>query len=159
MTKSTLDSMFKYYSKKTGIKIHPHMLKHTHATELAREYIGKDEQINWEYIYKRLVHSTVTTTMETYAHLVSDSTDKDCLRYDLDGDTQLFLDHRIAKIAKDLVIPLAHLKDVKGINIFEKAILRQKERVKDLPPSSDGFKYLFREIRMDNRGLGTGKPI
>jgi integrase/recombinase XerD len=69
MTKSTLDSMFKYYSKKTGIKIHPHMLRHTHATELAREYISKGEQINWEYISKRLGHSSITTTMEIYAHL------------------------------------------------------------------------------------------
>ena len=69
MTKSTLDSMFKYYSKKTKIKIHPHMLRHTHATELVREYISKGEQINWEYISKRLGHSTVTTTMEIYAHL------------------------------------------------------------------------------------------
>ena len=69
MTKSTLDSIFKYYSKKTGIKIHPHMLRHTHATELAREYISKGEQINWEYISKRLGHSSVTTTMEIYAHL------------------------------------------------------------------------------------------
>ena len=69
MTKSTLDSMFKYYSKKTQIKIHPHMLRHTHATELAREYISKGEQINWEYISKRLGHSSVTTTIETYAHL------------------------------------------------------------------------------------------
>ncbi|KXA09930.1 tyrosine-type recombinase/integrase [Clostridium perfringens] len=69
MTKSTLDSMFKYYSKKTGIKIHPHMLRHTHATELAREYLSKGEQINWEYISKRLGHSNVTTTMEIYAHL------------------------------------------------------------------------------------------
>lgn len=69
MTKSTLDSMFKYYSKKTGVKIHPHMLRHTHATELAREYISKGEQINWEYISKRIGHSSVTTTMEIYAHL------------------------------------------------------------------------------------------
>ena len=69
MTKSTLDSIFKYYSKKTKIKIHPHMLRHTHATELVREYISKGEQINWEYISKRLGHSTVTTTMEIYAHL------------------------------------------------------------------------------------------
>ena len=69
MTKSTLDSTFKYYSKKTKIKIRPHMLRHTHATELAREYISKGEQINWEYISKRLGHSSVTTTIETYAHL------------------------------------------------------------------------------------------
>jgi len=81
MTKSTLDSMFKYYSLKVfgfevknGKKVSkyhitPHMLRHTHATELAREYINKDEQINWEYISKRLGHSSVTTTMEIYAHL------------------------------------------------------------------------------------------
>ncbi|MFU7515735.1 tyrosine-type recombinase/integrase [Clostridium sp. HCS.1] len=81
MTKSTLDSMFKYYSLKVfgfevknGKKvpkyhITPHMLRHTHATELAREYINKGEQINWEYISKRLGHSSVTTTMEIYAHL------------------------------------------------------------------------------------------
>ena len=69
MTKSTLDSMFKYYSKKTQIKIHPHMLRHTHATELAREYISKGEPINWKYISERLGHSNVTTTMEIYAHL------------------------------------------------------------------------------------------
>ena len=69
MTKSTLDSIFKYRSKKTGIKLHPHMLRHTHATELAREYILKGEPINWEYISKRLGHASVTTTMEIYAHL------------------------------------------------------------------------------------------
>ena len=69
MTKSTLDSMFKYYSKKIEIKIHPHMLRHTHATELAREYISKGEPINWKYISERLGHSNVTTTMEIYAHL------------------------------------------------------------------------------------------
>lgn len=81
MTKSTLDSMFKYYSLKVfGFEIKnnkkvskyhitPHMLRHTHATELAREYINKGEQINWEYISKRLGHSNVTTTMDIYAHL------------------------------------------------------------------------------------------
>lgn len=69
MTKSTLDSMFKYYSKKTGVKIHPHQLRHTHATELARQYLNNGEPINWEYISKRLGHSSVTTTMDIYAHL------------------------------------------------------------------------------------------
>ena len=37
--------------------------------EKVREYISKGEQINSEYITKRLGHSTVTTTMEIYAHL------------------------------------------------------------------------------------------
>ncbi|MBZ9634884.1 site-specific integrase [Clostridium sp. FP1] len=54
---------------------------------------------------------------------------------------------------------MAHLKDRRGNNIVEKAILRQKERVANLPPAPDGFKYLFREIRMDNRGTGAGKAM
>lgn len=69
MTKSTLDSVFSYYSRKTGVKIHPHQLRHTHATELARQYLNNGEAINWEYISKRLGHASVTTTMDIYAHL------------------------------------------------------------------------------------------
>lgn len=80
MSKSTLDSMFKNYSKKTGVNIHPHMLRHTHATELAREYINKSEQINWEFISKRLGHSSVTITMEIYSHLNADDYKKEYLR-------------------------------------------------------------------------------
>lgn len=72
MTKSTLDSIFKYRSKKIGIKLTPHMLRHTHATELAREYILKEEPINWEYISKRLGHKSVTTTIDIYAHLTAE---------------------------------------------------------------------------------------
>lgn len=85
--------------------------------------------------------------IEDIAHLIADESDIDCLKYDLDGDPQLFLDHRIAKIKKDLVVPLAHLKDTEGRNPVERAILRQKDRVKDLPPTSDKRKYLFREIK------------
>lgn len=83
---------------------------------------------------------------EDIAHLIADESDIDCLKYDLDGDPQLFLDYRIAKIKKDLVVPLAHLKDTEGRNMVERAILRQKERVKGLPPTSDKKKYLFREV-------------
>lgn len=98
---------------------------------------------------------------EDICHLIAEHKDKskECLQYDLDGDPMLYLDHRIAKIQKDLRIPLAHLKDSKGKNMVEKAILRQIERVKELAPASDGYKYLFREIKMDNRGLGGGKVV
>lgn len=98
---------------------------------------------------------------EDICHLIAEHEDKSkvCLQYDLDGDPMLYLDQRIAKIPKDLRIPLAHLKDSKGRNIVERAILRQMERVKNLAPVSDGYKYLFREIKMDNRGLGDGKVI
>lgn len=69
MNKSTLDSLFRYYSKKNEFHLFPHMLRHTHATELARDYIKKGEKINWEFISKRLGHSSITTTIEIYAHL------------------------------------------------------------------------------------------
>ena len=69
MTKSTLDSMFRYYNEKTGLKIHPHQLRHTHVTDLARDYINKGEIINWEYISKRIGHASINTTIHTYAHL------------------------------------------------------------------------------------------
>ena len=98
---------------------------------------------------------------EDICHLIAEHKDKskECLQYDLDGDPMIYLDHRIAKIPKDLRIPLAHLKDSKGKNMVEKAILRQIERVKELAPAPDGYKYLFREIKMDNRGLGRGKVV
>lgn len=90
---------------------------------------------------------------EDITHLLSDNTSKDCLRYDLDGDPQMYIDHRIAKIPKDLVIPLAHLNNYSSFgNIVERAILRQKERVKNLDSTSDGNLYLFREILKNNKG-------
>ncbi|BAQ13420.1 putative Transposase [Clostridium botulinum] len=94
-------------------------------------------------------------------HLIAECKDKskECLQYDLDGDPMLYLDHRIAKIPKDLRIPLAHLKDSKGNNVVERAILRQIERVKELAPAPDGYKYLFREIKIDNRGVGKGNVV
>ncbi|WP_236693050.1 tyrosine-type recombinase/integrase [Aneurinibacillus tyrosinisolvens] len=98
----------------------------------------------WDFI---IILRHTGRRLEDMAHLISDGSDIDCLRYDLEGDPQLFLDHRIAKIPIDLIIPLAHLKDSEGRNIVERAVLRQKERVKDLPPTkSDGKLYLFREI-------------
>ncbi len=69
MKKSTLSSTIRNYSKKTGIHLNTHKLRHTHVTELAKEYINKGEPINWKYIQERIGHKDVTTTMQTYAHL------------------------------------------------------------------------------------------
>lgn len=69
MKKSTLTSILNYCNKKTGIRLNTHKLRHTHVTELAREYISKGESINWKYIQERIGHKNVTTTMGTYAHL------------------------------------------------------------------------------------------
>lgn len=80
MTKSTLDSMFKNYCKKAQVSLTPHQLRHTHATELVRNYIDKGENINWEYISKRLGHSSVTTTIGTYVHLSTEDYKKEYAR-------------------------------------------------------------------------------
>lgn len=80
LSKEALESMFKYYSRKTNINLHAHMLRHTHATELAQLYIDKNEPINWKYIAERLGHSSVVTTMQTYSHLNISDYKKEYLR-------------------------------------------------------------------------------
>ncbi|MCU5653173.1 site-specific integrase [Bacillus mycoides] len=109
---------------------------------------GEDTPIKsptyWDLI---LILRNTGRRFEDMAHLIADGSDIDCLRYDLDGDPQIYVNHRIAKIEKDIIVPCAHMKDSEGRNIVERAILRQKDRVKDLPSTKlDKQKYLFREI-------------
>ena len=59
MTYSTVMAFFTRLAQKTGIKIHPHMLRHTHATQLLRE--GMD----MAYVQKRLGHAHIQTTLDT----------------------------------------------------------------------------------------------
>lgn len=80
MKKSTLSSILRNYSKKTSIHLNTHKLRHTHVTELAREYIDKDEPINWKYIQERIGHKDVATTMQTYAHLNAEDHKKEYKR-------------------------------------------------------------------------------
>lgn len=63
MTHSCVKSLFWRLSKKTGVHIYPHLLRHTHATELIRS--GWDMAL----VQKRLGHSSVQTTIDTYVHL------------------------------------------------------------------------------------------
>lgn len=60
---SAVDSLFRRLRKKTGIQVTPHLLRHTHATELVRN--------GWKmaYVQKRLGHSDIQTTINTYTHL------------------------------------------------------------------------------------------
>lgn len=62
---SVLD-LFIRLQKKTGIHVTPHMLRHSHATELIRS--------GWDaaYVQKRLGHANVQTTLNTYVHLSND---------------------------------------------------------------------------------------
>jgi len=72
LTQSAISGMFAYYSERSGVKIHPHMLRHTHATELVRSYLSQGEPVDWKFIADRLGHSSVVTTMKTYVHLTQE---------------------------------------------------------------------------------------
>jgi integrase/recombinase XerD len=63
MKYETVIALFRRLSKKTNIRVRPHMLRHTHATELIRS--------EWDmaYVQKRLGHAHIQTTMDIYAHL------------------------------------------------------------------------------------------
>ena len=66
MNYSTVTGLFKRLQKKTGIKVTPHLLRHTHATELIRG--GMD----MAYVQKRLGHSSIQTTINTYVHVTDE---------------------------------------------------------------------------------------
>ncbi len=59
----TIDSLFIRLSKKSSIKVTPHLLRHTHATELIRS--------GWDmaHVQQRLGHTDIQTTINTYVHL------------------------------------------------------------------------------------------
>lgn len=63
MTYETVIALFRRLRRKTGIAVHPHMLRHTHATELLRS--GMEPM----YVQKRLGHASIQTTLSTYSHL------------------------------------------------------------------------------------------
>ncbi|MCC2666658.1 MAG: integrase family protein [Gammaproteobacteria bacterium] len=63
ITYTTVSALFKQLSVKVNCRVTPHMLRHTHATELLRD------QWDLAYIQKRLGHKDIQTTMNTYIHL------------------------------------------------------------------------------------------
>jgi integrase len=79
MTYEAIDSLFRRLHKKTQIKATPHLLRHTHATELIRS--------GWDlaHVQKRLGHADVQTTINTYVHLTES---------DLREEYQKYLDNR-----------------------------------------------------------------
>jgi integrase/recombinase XerD len=66
MQYGTVEGLFNRLEKKTGIKVNPHLLRHTHATELIRA--------GWDmaHVQQRLGHSSIQTTINTYVHLTED---------------------------------------------------------------------------------------
>jgi integrase/recombinase XerD len=72
LTVAAVEQMFRYYSQRSRIKLHPHMLRHTHATALVRSYLREGEAVDWKFIQERLGHASVVTTMQTYTHLTNE---------------------------------------------------------------------------------------
>lgn len=69
---AAVESMFEHYSKKSGVTIHPHRLRHSHATDLVRSYLRDGEPVDWKFVQERLGHASVVTTIETYVHLADE---------------------------------------------------------------------------------------
>lgn len=63
MTYKTVSDLFRRLVKKTGIEVTPHILRHSHATELIRS------GWNAAYVQKRLGHQNIQTVLNTYTHL------------------------------------------------------------------------------------------
>jgi integrase/recombinase XerD len=66
LSREAVKGLFRYYSKKSGIPIHAHLLRHSHATELIKA--GWDAS----HVQQRLGHAQVQTTINTYVHLDTD---------------------------------------------------------------------------------------
>lgn len=67
--------LFARITKKVGYRVSPHMLRHTHATELLRN--GWDAS----YVQRRLGHRSIQTTINTYANLSNSDLKKAFLEY------------------------------------------------------------------------------
>jgi integrase/recombinase XerD len=72
LTVAAVEKLFQHYSQKSGVRLHPHMLRHTHATALVRSYLQDDELVDWKFVQERLGHASVVTTMQTYTHLTNE---------------------------------------------------------------------------------------
>jgi integrase/recombinase XerD len=66
---AAVESRFEHSAKKSGITIHPHLLRHSHATDLVRSYLKDGEPVDWKFVQERLGHASVVTTIQTSVHL------------------------------------------------------------------------------------------
>ena len=75
MTYSNVMALFCRLKRKTGIAITPHRLRHSHATELIREGMPM------AYVQKRLGHSSIQTTINTYVHVSTEDMKHEYQKY------------------------------------------------------------------------------
>lgn len=69
---ASVEKMFQHYSKKAKVTLHPHILRHTHATTLVRSYLTDGAPVDWKFVQERLGHASVVTTMQIYTHLTNE---------------------------------------------------------------------------------------
>lgn len=75
MTYNNVMDLFNRLKRKTGIAIHPHLFRHTHATELINDGVGM------AYVQKRLGHASVQTTINTYVHVSNEDMKRELSQY------------------------------------------------------------------------------
>ena len=75
MTYSNVMALFCRLKRKTGIAVTPHKLRHSHATELIRE------GMEMAYVQKRLGHSNIQTTINTYVHVSNQDMKEEYQKY------------------------------------------------------------------------------
>ena len=75
MSYNNVLDLFNRLKRKTGISITPHMLRHTHATELIRE------GMEMAYVQKRLGHASIQTTIDTYVHVSNEDMKREYQHY------------------------------------------------------------------------------
>ena len=75
MSYAAVIDLFRTLGTRTGLKVTPHMFRHTHATELLRS--------GWDaaYVQKRLGHAHIQTTTSIYAHLSGEDMGEAYARY------------------------------------------------------------------------------
>jgi len=65
-TYESVKALFKRISKKIDVNVTPHMMRHSHATELLRSGVAI------EIVSKRLGHRSIETTKKIYEHLTAE---------------------------------------------------------------------------------------
>ncbi len=67
MNPDVLNTMFSRLSKKTGIHVYPHLLRHTYATRLLKANYSP------ERVKYLLGHTSIQTTLDVYSHVIEET--------------------------------------------------------------------------------------
>lgn len=65
-------AMFRHYAQRARLHLTPHMLRHTHATDLVRSFLTAHQPVDWKFVQERLGHASVVTTIQLYIHLTTE---------------------------------------------------------------------------------------